>query len=110
MAVARRLVLVVLAGSVLAACDPQAMMDDVARSAARSVVVPVVNQYLPGAEAEMAAICIIDNASSQEIQSLARDVGTRAGTTTVATILSVAQRPATLQCLLGRGLAPLPRA
>lgn len=106
----RRLALVLLAGIGLAACDPQAAMDTVARSAARSVVVPVVNQYLPGAQAEVATICIIDNASAQEIQSLARDVGARAGTATVATVLAVAQRPATLQCLLGRGLAPLPRA
>ncbi|MFN4157717.1 MAG: hypothetical protein ACK4GO_04855 [Gemmobacter sp.] len=91
----------------LAACDPQAAADNVARAAARSVVVPVVGQYLPGPAAETAAICVIDNATSLEIQSLARDVGTRAGTSTVTTVLAIAQRPATLQCLLSRGVGPI---
>lgn len=99
--------LAALAVMALAACDPQAAADNVARAAARSVVVPVVGQYLPGPAAETAAVCIIDNATAAEIQSLARDVGTRAGTTTVSTVLAVAGRPGTLQCLGTRGLGPI---
>ena len=91
----------------LGACSPQDMADRVARSAARSVVVPVVQQYMPGPAAEGVATCIIDNATSGEISSLARDVGTRAGTSTVQTVLGVAQRPATLQCLATSGLPRL---
>ncbi|MDT8853998.1 hypothetical protein RNZ50_02920 [Paracoccaceae bacterium Fryx2] len=99
----RALILVTL----LAACDPQAMADDVARRAARTVVLPVVQQYMPGPQAEGVTTCVIDNASAAEIAALARDVGTRAGTSTVQTVLTVARRPATLQCILGAGLPPL---
>ncbi|MDO9639877.1 MAG: hypothetical protein Q7J44_15170 [Pseudotabrizicola sp.] len=91
----------------LAACSPQDMADKVARTAARSVVVPVVQQYMPGPAAEGVATCIIDNANAAEISSLARDVGTRAGTSTVQTVMTVAQRPATLQCLATSGLPRL---
>lgn len=92
----------------LAACDPQAVADDVARRAAKTVVLPVVQQYMPGPQAEGVATCVIDNASAAEISSLARDVGTRAGTTTVQTVLAVSRRPETLQCILSRGLPALP--
>ncbi|MEH6772824.1 MAG: hypothetical protein V7668_02765 [Cereibacter changlensis] len=88
----------------VAACSPQAVADDVARRAARTVVLPVVQQYMPGPAAEGVTLCIIDNASAAEISSLARDVGTRAGTLTVQTVLTVAQRPATQQCVLNSGL------
>ncbi|MDZ4136320.1 MAG: hypothetical protein U1D06_12125 [Paracoccaceae bacterium] len=88
----------------LAACDPQALMDNTARAAAKSVVLPIVAQRLPGPQAEAVTVCVIDNASAGEINSLARDVGTRAGTTTVQTVATILQRPATLQCVLSVGL------
>ncbi|NUB44381.1 hypothetical protein GEU84_008300 [Fertoebacter nigrum] len=92
----------------LAACNPQDMADSVARRAAKSVVVPVVQQYMPAPQAEGVANCVIDNASAGEISSLARDVGTRAGTSTVQTVLAIARRPATTQCLLAQQLPVLP--
>lgn len=92
----------------LSACSPQAVADNVARKAARSVVVPVVQQYLPAPAAEGVATCIIDNASAQEINALARDVGVRAGTTTVQNVMTIASRPATVQCLQTSGLPLLP--
>ena len=88
----------------LAACDPQAMADDVARRAAKTVVLPVVQQYMPGPAAEGVTVCVIDNATSGEISALARDVGTRAGTLTVQTVMTIAQRHATQQCVLNSGL------
>ena len=88
----------------LAACDPQAMADDVARRAAKTVVLPVVQQYMPGPAAEGVTVCVIDNATSGEISALARDVGTRAGTLTVQTVMTIAQRQATQQCVLNSGL------
>jgi len=93
---------------VLAACNPQQMADQVARRAAKSVVVPVVQQYLPAPQAEGVANCVIDNASAGEISSLARDVGTRAGTTTVQTVMTVLQRPGARDCILRAGLPMLP--
>jgi hypothetical protein len=91
----------------LAACDPAAMRAGVADRAAQSVVVNVlVNQY-PRPGAEIATECVLANAAPAETDQLARDVGTRAGTSTVATIRGIADRPGTLQCLAARGLAPV---
>lgn len=91
----------------VAACDPAAMRAGVADRAAQSVVVNVlVNQY-PRPGADIAAECVLANAAPAETEQLARDVGTRAGTSTVATIRAVADRPGTVQCLAGRGLPPV---
>lgn len=91
----------------LAACTTANPMDQFARATAKSVVLPVVQQRLPGPQAEAVAVCVIDNANSDEIFSLARDVGTRAGTTTVQTIATILQRPNTVQCVLGAGIPGL---
>jgi hypothetical protein len=99
--------MLVAAAFLLSACDPQAVMGDVTERAARSVVVNVlVNQYARP-QAEAAAECVIRNASAAEIDALARDVGTRAGTVTVATVRAVGDRPATQGCLTGQGLLPI---
>jgi len=91
----------------LAACTTNDPVEAVARVTAKSVVLPVVQQRLPGPQAEAVAVCIIDNANTNEIFSLARDVGTRAGTSTVQTIATILQRPNTIQCVLGAGLPGL---
>ncbi|MDN5787757.1 hypothetical protein [Pseudorhodobacter sp.] len=98
----RKLALIAL----LAGCTTNPV-DAVARSAAKSVVLPVVQQRLPGPQAEAVAICVIDNADSNEILSLARDVGTRAGTSTVQNIATILQRPNTIQCVLRAGIPGL---
>ncbi len=91
----------------LAACDPQAVADNVTDRAARSVVVNVlVNQY-PRPQAETATTCVLQNATPAETDSLARDVASRAGTVTVATIRSIGDRPATQTCLAAQGLNPV---
>lgn len=91
----------------LAACDPAAMRTGISERAARSVIVNVlVNQY-PRPQAEAATECVMANASPAETESLARDVGTRSGTSTVTTIRQIADRPATVSCLAGRGLPPV---
>lgn len=96
-----------LATLTLAACTPQAMTDRVNEGAARSVVLNVVVNQYPRPEADQAADCVIAHATPAEAQALARDVGTRAGTSTLATIRSIASRPATQSCVTSRGLAPL---
>jgi hypothetical protein len=91
----------------LAACSPQDMADRFTSRAAQSVVVNVlVNQY-PRPQAETATACVLQDASAEETEALARDVGARAGTTTVARIRAIGNRPATMACLAGRGLAPI---
>jgi len=91
----------------LAACTPQAMADRVGEGAARSVVLNVVMNQYPRPGAEQAADCVIANATGAEVQALARDVGTRAGTGTLANIAAITARPATQSCVAARGLAPV---
>lgn len=91
----------------LGACTTTNPMDALARASAKSVVLPVVQQRLPGPQAEAVAVCVIDNANAAELASLARDVGTRAGTTTVQTIATILQRPDTVQCVLRAGIPGL---
>lgn len=103
----RRLTLPLLCVLAFAACTPTNPVEAVVRASAKSVVLPVVQQRLPGPQAEAVAVCVIDNASMDEILTLSRDVGTRAGTSTVQTIAAILQRPNTMQCVLGAGLPGL---
>ncbi len=91
----------------LAACSPQAMVEDVTQRAARSTVETVLAERLPRPAAERAASCVLAAATGDEVQALARDVGTRAGTATYATIRAAASRPAALACLQAMGLPGL---
>lgn len=92
---------------VIAACDPAAMRADIGERAAQSVVVNVlVNQY-PRPQAETAAACVIQYASAAEVEGLARDMGTRAGTSTVGTIRAIGDRPGTRACLQAQALPPI---
>lgn len=91
----------------LAACTSGDPRTAVTRQVAKTVVLPVVSQRLPGPQAQAVTTCVIDNATNEDLNALARDVGTRAGTSTVATIAGVLRRPATVQCVLGAGLPGL---
>lgn len=82
----------------LAACSPQQVADDITRQAAESVILPVVGDVMPTAQAKGAAACILQNATIEETRMLARDVGVEAGTSTVDNILAIAGRPGTLAC------------
>jgi len=91
----------------LSACDPQALTDKAVRRAAESVILPVVNVDMPAGPAQAATGCILDAASLGEQQGLARDLGVEAGTLTVQTIRSIAQRPAARGCFAAAGVPPL---
>ncbi len=91
----------------LAACDPAQVADKVGRRAAESVVLPVVSNYFTAPQAQTATLCVVENATANEIQLLARDVAVQAGTSTVQTILAIGARPETLACLSRAGLPPL---
>ena len=91
----------------LAACDPQELADKAMRRTAESVVMPVVSRDMPSGVADVATRCILDSASAFEIESLARDVGVEAGTLTVQTIRTIAQRPAVTGCFAAGGVPPL---
>lgn len=93
---------------VVSACDPAEVMDSALQRTAYTVVYPVVNIDLPGEPARLATNCILDAASSDDLQLLARDVGVEAGTATKATIRSIALRPAAQSCFAANGV-PLVR-
>jgi hypothetical protein len=71
------------------------------------VVYPVVNIDLPGEPARLATNCVLDAASPDELELLARDVGVEAGTSTKATIRSIALRPAAQSCFAANGVPPV---
>jgi hypothetical protein len=91
----------------LAACDPAEMADKAMRRTAETVVMPVVNVNMPAGPAEAATRCILDAASPDEVRLLARDVGVEAGTSTKATIRSIALRPAAQACFAAQGVPPI---
>ena len=96
--------MMIMAG--LTACTP-ADRDQVTRSAASSVVSRVVIERFPGAPVQPVIDCIIDNATTPELLGLASDTVTGPTAATTESVLRIAQRPQTLQCLATRGLPSL---
>lgn len=103
---ARPLGMFLLCGAVLA-CSPQQIAEETTRAAAKSVILPVVSERLPEGQAEQVTGCVLDNATGSELQTLALDIGTRAGTRTVGVIADVLRRPATVSCVMRLGLPGL---
>lgn len=96
-----------LAG-MLAACSPQAQ-DEIARSAARSALTPVVADTFPGVPLEPTLDCLIDNANAQQIRALAADAVIGPTESTVQIAQDIASKPETLRCLAVNGLPALLR-
>lgn len=103
----RTLALPLIAVLGLSACDPAELVDSALKRTAHSVVFPVVNIDMPAEPARKATNCILDAASPDELQLLARDVGVEAGTATKATIRSIAVRPAAQACYAANGVPPV---
>jgi hypothetical protein len=97
-------VLLVVAPLLLAACDPQAVVDGTVRRTAGEVVQAVVAREMPAAPAAAATECILQAASIEEQRALARDIGVEAGTQTKENIRNLAQRPATQSCFAAAGV------
>ncbi|MDP3195212.1 hypothetical protein [Tabrizicola sp.] len=103
----RVVVLALMSGLVLAGCDPAELVDSTLKRTAHSVVFPVVNIDMPAEPARLATKCILEAASQEELQLLARDVGVEAGTATKATIRQIAVRPAAQACFAASGVPPV---
>ncbi|MCP5088582.1 MAG: succinate dehydrogenase [Rhodobacteraceae bacterium] len=92
----------------LSGCEAgQAVVDEAARSAAKSVVTPIVETNFPGLPASLISDCVIDNASAGEIFTLAK--ATQLGVTpqTTQTVVDIASRPETLKCISAVTLSEL---
>lgn len=81
-----------------------ALVQEASRSAAKSVVNGVISQRFPRVNAAPYTDCIIDNASTQEIVSLATGAVTGADEATVSTVLDIAGRPDTSNCIARNAL------
>ncbi|MFQ6547373.1 succinate dehydrogenase [Aestuariibius sp. 2305UL40-4] len=77
--------------------------DTLAREAAKSVVSGVVATRFPGLDVAPVTDCIIDNASSSEILTIARAALTGPDARTTETIVAIAQRPETVRCIAQNG-------
>ena len=99
----RMLIPLVLA---LAACSSE-QRDGLAQDAARTAVKPVLAAKFPGVPLEPATDCIINNATSKELLSLAADAVTGPTASTVEIVTNIAQRPEALTCLATEGLPEL---
>ncbi len=93
-----RLVALLCAVSTVAACSPQAQ-DQIARNAARSTVNRVVLERYPNLPLEAAINCVIDNASADQIYSLAADSVTGPTAASAEIVAQVVQQPTTVRCL-----------
>ncbi len=85
------------------ACTP-AQQDELTRDAARTAIRPVLQERFPGIPVEPASDCVINNASSGELLSLAADAITGPTANTVEIVSDIVARPETLRCLAKSGL------
>ncbi|WP_295535103.1 succinate dehydrogenase [uncultured Thioclava sp.] len=93
--------LVALTG--LCACQMSAPLqqsaEEVARGQAKTVVNTVVESKMPGLNAAPVTDCIIDNASMNEVFTIAKATVTGIDDSTVSTVMDVAKRPDTVTCI-----------
>lgn len=77
-----------------------AAIQDTTRHAAKGVITPIVASRFPGRNASAYSDCIIDNATTDEIFSLAGDALTGVDADTVALVARVSTRPSTVRCFV----------
>ncbi len=84
------------------ACVP-ATGEEIARDAAKSVIGRTVATRFPGLPVQPAVDCLVDNATNEEVLALASDTVTGPTAATTETVLAIASRPRTLNCLAASG-------
>lgn len=99
-------ILAVVALAALTACTPE-IQDELTRDAAKSVVRPILAERLPGVPVEPATDCVIDNANSRELLTLAADAVTGPTASSVEIVADIVTRPDTIRCLVNEGLPAL---
>jgi hypothetical protein len=102
-----RAFLAVAALLLVSACDPAEVADKALKRTVQTVVFPVVNLDMPAGPAQSATECILAEASPDELRLLARDVGVEAGSSTKATIRTIALRPGAQACFAASGVPPV---
>ena len=100
------IVATLVAGWVLTGCAlTESVVEDTSRDIAKDVVNTTVQQRFPGANTAQFTDCIIDNASVDEIFTLAQSAVLGTGETAASLVIEIAARPATTQCIAAGALA-----
>ncbi len=102
----RLLAINLIAVMALAGCSAgEDIVQESSRNAAKRVVTPIVEDNFPGRNATLYSDCIIENATTKEIVTLARATILGVTDSTLDTVINVATRPNTLTCILKAELA-----
>ncbi len=80
-------------------CTLQEQVDKTSRAAALRTVVSVSEKRLPGVNVEPIAGCIINQASTNEILTLAGAAVTGITDSTVETVVEIGARPEAVRCI-----------
>lgn len=88
----------------ITACSPL-RQDQIAREAARTAINPVLREQFPGVPITPISDCVIDNATREQLLSLAADAVTGPTAATFEKVAAILRQPQTLQCIARSGLA-----
>jgi len=92
----------------LSACDYASQSaDQLARQQAKAVINGVVADRLPGVNAAPVTDCIVDNATTNEIVTIAGAAVTGVTAATAAQVVAITRRPDTMTCIASNGLGLL---
>jgi hypothetical protein len=95
---------------VLSACtidDP--ISNSISRSAAKQAVTPIVEERFPGLPASQVSDCIIDNSNTSELIEFTKAATFGPDDQTYATVIEVASRRETVDCISQVALAEFVR-
>lgn len=84
----------------LSGCITDGIVQDTSREAAKRVVTPIVIDKFPGRNTEAYSNCVIDNATTDEIFSLATAAVAGVDQDTVNTVVGISTRGDTLKCFV----------
>jgi hypothetical protein len=100
--------LLIIGALALTGCDvAQAVVDDTVRNQAEQTIVTVVEKQFPNVNAQPVANCVVDNASTSEILSVAGDSVTGVDQGTIKTVLDILKRTETISCIAKNGIGGL---
>lgn len=100
--------MLIIGALALSGCDvAQTVVDDTVRQTAENTIVTVVEKQFPNVNARPVANCVVDNASSSEILSIAGDSVTGIDGDTVSKVLEIVKRPDTVTCIVNNGIGSL---
>ena len=92
----------------LAGCSQTGdLVDEFSRDAAKKTVNPIIAEEFPGVPLEPATNCVIDNANTGELLSLAKGAALGPTPETTGVVVEILSRPETIKCISEKGLPAL---